>query len=214
MRMVIDVGGDTDTVAAVTGGLVGAVYGIAGIPMRWTSVVHGTVPGHGDTVWFLAALHVLARRLGGDRHASPYEPEPTQDLGPQEVAPGLWVADLDGARRSPRDFAVVSLCRTGQRFGHEVQRFAFLVDDDSNTEVDIVLSDVLDDIAALRADGKNVLVHCFGGASRTGLVARAWLCRTEGLSAKEATERIQSVWPHLGLWNNSFTEALERATTS
>ncbi len=63
---------------------------------------------------------------------------------------------------------------------------------------------------ALRGDGRRFLVHCFGGASRTGLVLRAWLRRSEGLSSVQATKRIQEVWPHLGLWNESFSAALER----
>jgi ADP-ribosyl-[dinitrogen reductase] hydrolase len=35
-------------------------------------------------------------------------------------------ADLDGARyKFPSEFAVISLCCTGGRFRHEVQRFAY-----------------------------------------------------------------------------------------
>jgi ADP-ribosylglycohydrolase len=34
IRLVIDLGGDTDTVAAVAGGLAGAVFGMGGIPLR------------------------------------------------------------------------------------------------------------------------------------------------------------------------------------
>ncbi len=37
----IDLGGDTDTVAAVTGGLAGAIHGIRAIPSRWTTYLHG-----------------------------------------------------------------------------------------------------------------------------------------------------------------------------
>jgi ADP-ribosyl-[dinitrogen reductase] hydrolase len=48
MRLVIDLGGDTDTVAALAGGLAGAVFGMGGIPMRWSSAVQGLVPGSGD----------------------------------------------------------------------------------------------------------------------------------------------------------------------
>jgi ADP-ribosyl-[dinitrogen reductase] hydrolase len=209
LRLVIDLGGDTDTVAAVAGGLAGAVYGIAGIPIRWTSVVHGRVPGHGATVWRLALLHHLAAALDGSTEG-PYEPPQTPRLEPREVAEGVWAADLDGARHSSPEFAVVSLCRTGDRFPHEVQRFAYLTDDDGNSELDVVLADVLDDMAALRADGKPVLVHCFAGQSRTGLVLRAWLRRTQGLSAAEATEHVRARWPHLSEWNADFTAALER----
>ncbi|WP_138732044.1 ADP-ribosylglycohydrolase family protein [Modestobacter excelsi] len=209
LRRVIDLGGDTDTVAAVAGGLAGAVFGIAGIPMRWTSVVHGRVPGYADKRWDLADLHALATTLDGeptDRHVAARSPR----IEPREVADGVWASDLDGARASSRDFAVVSLCRTGEPFGHEVQRFAYLTDDDANSEVDAVLADVLDDIAALRAEGRPVLVHCHGGASRTGLVLRGWLVQEDGLSVQEATAQVAEQWPHLGLWNDSFTAALQR----
>lgn len=209
MRLVLDLGGDTDTVAAVTGGLAGAVFGIAGIPMRWTSVVHGRVPGWADRLWELADLHHLAAALDGGL-AAPYEAPETLGLEPREVADGVWAADLDGARHSSTDFAVISLCRTGSRFPHPVQRFAYLTDDDQNTEVDAVLADILDDLAALRADGRAVLVHCFAGQSRTGLVLRAWLRRTQGLSAAEATAAVRDRWPHLSEWNATFTAALER----
>jgi ADP-ribosyl-[dinitrogen reductase] hydrolase len=209
LRLVIDQGGDTDTMAAVAGGLAGAVYGIAGIPMRWTSALHGQVPGSGDRLWQLADLHHLAAALDGSA-APPYEAPETRRLEPREVAEGIWAADLDGARHSPTDFAVVSLCRTGTRFEHDVQRFAYLTDDDENSELDAVLSDVLDDIEALRSDGRRVLVHCFAGQSRTGLVLRAWMRRSEGLSAAEATDAVGRRWPHLSLWNESFTHALER----
>jgi ADP-ribosyl-[dinitrogen reductase] hydrolase len=35
-----------------------------------------------------------------------------------------------------------------------------------------------------------VLVHCHGGASRTGLVLRGWLVREEGMSPDEATAQV------------------------
>lgn len=208
LRLVVDLGGDTDTVACVTGALAGARAGITGIPIRWTSVVHGRVPGFPGTTRELRDLQLLAVRLDGTRGARLHEPPATTGLEPREIVPGVWAADLDGARRSGRDFAVVSLCRTGGRFGHDVQRFAYLTDDDGNAEIATVLDDVLDDIAALRAEGRPVLVHCHAGASRTGLVLRAWLVRSQGLSAREATERVAAVWPHLSSWNSSFTAAL------
>nr|MBA3279611.1 ADP-ribosylglycohydrolase family protein [Geodermatophilaceae bacterium] len=209
MRRVLDLGGDTDTVAAVTGGLLGAVYGIAGIPMRWTSVLNGVVPGYADRSWDLAGLQHLAERLGGDADAWTYELDPDRrGIEPAEVFDGIWASDVYGARDSDRDFAVISMCRTGGRFGHEIQRFAYLIDDDTNSELAAVLTDILDDIEALRADRKRVLVHCYAGQSRTGLLLRAWLMRAEGMTADQVTERVRELWPHLNLWNDSFGTAL------
>jgi ADP-ribosyl-[dinitrogen reductase] hydrolase len=105
---------------------------------------------------------------------------------------------------------VISLCRLGEPFPHALQRMAYIADNEHNSDLDVVLADVLDDMAALRAEGHRLLVHCHGGASRTGLVLRAWLMRTEGMSAEEATTHVAERWPHLGLWNASFTAALGR----
>jgi ADP-ribosyl-[dinitrogen reductase] hydrolase len=209
LRLVIDLGGDTDTVAAVAGGLAGAVHGMAGIPMRWSSVVHGRVRGFGNRVWRLADLQELAAALDGKDWVH-YNPGVIPRIGPTEVLPGIWAANLDGARFSADDFAVVSLCRLGEPFSHQVHRMAYVADNDYNTELDVVLDDVLEDMRALRAEGRKLLVHCHGGASRTGLVLRAWLMRERGMSADEATAHVAERWPHLGLWNASFTAALER----
>ena len=63
LRAAIDLGGDTDTVAAVTGGLAGAVYGIGAIPARWTAPLHVPVPGWGDRVLRYLDLVALAEEL-------------------------------------------------------------------------------------------------------------------------------------------------------
>ncbi|MFE2463220.1 ADP-ribosylglycohydrolase family protein [Streptomyces sp. NPDC059402] len=63
LRAAIDLGGDTDTVAAVTGGLAGAYYGLDAIPARWTEPLHVTLPGSGGRVLRLADLLHLANRL-------------------------------------------------------------------------------------------------------------------------------------------------------
>ncbi|MFD4116076.1 ADP-ribosylglycohydrolase family protein [Streptomyces niveus] len=59
----IDLGGDTDTVAAVTGALAGAVYGFATIPQRWTGPLHVPLPGYGDRVLRTPELARLAAQL-------------------------------------------------------------------------------------------------------------------------------------------------------
>ncbi|KOV50656.1 ribosylglycohydrolase [Streptomyces sp. AS58] len=63
IRAAVDVGGDTDTVAAVTGGLAGAYYGLDAIPAHWTEPLHVPLPGAGGRVLRLADLIDLGHRL-------------------------------------------------------------------------------------------------------------------------------------------------------
>lgn len=62
VRAAVDLGGDTDTVAAVAGGLAGAVYGLDAIPAAWRAAVHVPLPGTGRTLRE-AELTALARDL-------------------------------------------------------------------------------------------------------------------------------------------------------
>ncbi|MER7914511.1 ADP-ribosylglycohydrolase family protein [Streptomyces sp. NPDC096068] len=59
----VDLGGDTDTVAAVTGTLAGAVYGAAAVPDRWLSTLHVPLPGFGGRILRADDLRELARAL-------------------------------------------------------------------------------------------------------------------------------------------------------
>lgn len=63
VRAAIDLGGDTDTVAAVTGALAGAVHGAGAIPQRWTTPLHVPLPGFGGRVLRFSDLLTLAGRL-------------------------------------------------------------------------------------------------------------------------------------------------------
>ena len=63
VRAAVDLGGDTDTVAAVTGALAGAVHGVGAVPQRWTDVLHVPLPGSGDRVLRTADLAALTGRL-------------------------------------------------------------------------------------------------------------------------------------------------------
>ncbi len=62
----VDVGGDTDTVAAVTGGLARAVYGIGAVQDRWTEILHVPLPGYGDRRLSTEDLRALAARLDAE----------------------------------------------------------------------------------------------------------------------------------------------------
>ncbi|MEU7898362.1 ADP-ribosylglycohydrolase family protein [Nonomuraea sp. NPDC049152] len=64
LRAAVDVGGDTDTVAAVTSGLAGAVHGMDAIPARWLEPLHVPLPGAAPArVLRVDDLRILAERL-------------------------------------------------------------------------------------------------------------------------------------------------------
>lgn len=62
-RAAIDLGGDTDTVAAVTGGLAGGVHGVGAIPEHWIRELHVPLPGFGGRVLRVDELRALAEEL-------------------------------------------------------------------------------------------------------------------------------------------------------
>jgi ADP-ribosyl-[dinitrogen reductase] hydrolase len=207
----IDLGDDTDTVAAVAGGLAGAIFGVQAIPSRWTTYLHGwfTRPAGQDVVYDLAELQDLTYRLAGR------EPRPIAEFelahGPTEIAPGLWAADLSQASSVPADWAVVSLCRTGPAFAsHPIRRAVYLLDrEDSNPSLGRAVADVVDSIDAFLAEGRQVVVHCHAGSSRTGLALRAWLMRHNGWDEPTARADLEARWDYLSTWNSDFTRVLQ-----
>jgi ADP-ribosyl-[dinitrogen reductase] hydrolase len=207
----VDLGDDTDTVACVTGALAGSLYGIQAIPSRWATYVHGTVPtASGSRRFDLMGLQELAVLLtGGD--VSP-DQHPEDPKAPVQVAPGLHAADLGGAASVPIDWAVVSLCRTGNVFDrHPVRRQVYLVDQagDHNPGLRLAVTDAVDAIDAFLAEGRNVVVHCHGGRSRTGLVLKAWKMRTDGIDHKAAHAWLAEPWPWVATWNGDFERFLD-----
>jgi ADP-ribosyl-[dinitrogen reductase] hydrolase len=207
----IDLGNDTDTVACVTGALAGAVYGIQAVPSRWATYVNGSIESPvGLLEYDVEDLQQFARVLLGQpaRDETPLE----SPAGPEEVAPSLHAADLGGAARAPRDWAVVSLCRTSGRFDrHQVRRQVYLVDEpmfEENISLIDAVSDAVDAVDALLAAGHNVVVHCHGGRSRTGLVLKAWAMRRYGYDEREAHDWLSSQWFRYRDYNDTFVEFL------
>jgi ADP-ribosyl-[dinitrogen reductase] hydrolase len=220
----INLGGDTDTVAAVAGALAGAIHGIAGIPSRWTTYLNGTIdtPKGKDHLRLDDLRRLTQRLLGSNGPARQSDLYP--GFGPTEIAPGVHAADLAGASLAPKDWGIVSLCLVDDRFvDHPHRREIYLVDQEPSDGVNPNLGlagsvrAAVDAVRAFRAEGLEVVVHCYGGASRTGLVLRAYLMSTEGMTDLQAIDHIEQRWPYLGLWSESFTDHLasdwERDTT-
>ncbi|WP_354002972.1 ADP-ribosylglycohydrolase family protein [Microbacterium elymi] len=171
-------GNDTDTVAAIAGSLAGAVYGGTAVPLSWKRVLHGW-PGIDANE--LTRLAYLAARHGepdaaGWPLAERAAVSPASDvLVRHPHDDGVWIGSIAALDRLPDEVdAVVSLCRVGTAqvpaWCESVQ--VWLVDQpDRNIDVDFVLSETVDAVSALRAQGKTVFVHCFEARSRTAAVA-------------------------------------------
>ena len=105
----------------------------------------------------------------------------------------------------------MSLCRVDDLFAlHPVRREVYLIDkdDDHNQALASAVDDTVKTIDAWLSEGRTVVVHCHGGASRTGLVLRAWLMRKHRWPETKATTLLSDCWPTLGVWNDSFTTFL------
>lgn len=213
----IDLGGDTDTVAAVTGAIAGAFYGLQRIPVRWVTHVNGSLK-RPDGTWATyanASLHDLARELLG---LSPATRTPTETpVGPSVVAslPGgssVFAANLEGATLAPTEMAVVSMCITDDRFAdHSFRREVYMRDEegDNNSALGFAVREAVDAIHAHLADGRNVVVHCHGGRSRTGLVLKAWHMEHHDSDHGAAHAWLESTWPLYATYNRTFTEFLD-----
>jgi len=208
----IQLGDDPDTVAAVAGGIAGAIYGIQAIPSRWTTYLHGTITGANGALTLATLQTLVLNLLDPAQLDTPAEVQPAGDpLGPTEIAPGLFAANLAGAEAEDLDTAVISLCRVPDSFSERpVRRAVYLIDQagDHNAALGDAVRDAVDTVDAFLAEGRRVVVHCYGGASRTGLVLRAWLMRTHGWDVATATAHVRDRWAHLGEWNETFTEFL------
>ena len=216
MRLAIDLGGDTDTVASVAGAIAGALHGVQSIPSRWATYVHGRVP-HGDaeTTYRRADLLRLGRALPGGRQ--PGKAASEEAVGPSEVTDRILAASLPGAAEfvassdtALDEYAVLSLCRVNGEFDSvAVRREVHLYDNDENPDLGLVVTDCVDTIDAWLEEGRRVIVHCHGGRSRTALVLMAWAMRHRGLSHDDARRWLRERWPRMEEWTSSFSAFLE-----
>src|SRR6478672_8873459 len=143
LRLALDAavrgGGDTDTVAAIAGGLLGAVYGASAVPAEWRRVLHGW-PGLA-----VRDLVALATRIVKADKLFSYDVDPmTAVRHPHDD--GVWLGDVATLQTLPSGVdAVVSLCRVPESDvpdGVE-QIDVRLIDDvgsDDNANLDFVLT--------------------------------------------------------------------------
>ncbi|MDX3750599.1 ADP-ribosylglycohydrolase family protein [Streptomyces sp. AK08-02] len=203
LEAAVRAGTDTDTVAAITGALLGARWGCSGIPLPWQQVVHGW-PGR--TGADLVRLAVLTAR-GGSDDAQGWPSVPRMSVGnhhsfavPHPHDPGVVLGNLaltQDAEPVPVE-AVVSLCRVGTDPilpGAEVEHVrVWLVDSQGdNANLHYVLDQAARHVLRLRQEGKRVLLHCLAGQSRTPAVAAIYSHLATGTDSKTALDDLRRV---------------------
>jgi len=195
-------GGDTDTVAAIAGSLAGAVWGGSALPLSFKRRLHGWPGVDANELTRLACL--AARHGRCDREGWPNADRATVYAGSDFLFRhphdrGVWIGSLAALDRLPAEVdAVVSLCRVGRRQvparSEHVQ--VWLVDQDSrNANLDLVLAEAADAVAALRHEGRQVFLHCAEGRSRTSAVAALYGTRHRAMPLEQSWDDIRRTLP-------------------
>ena len=211
-------GGDTDTVAAIAGQLLGARYGAGAVPARYRRALHGW-PG-----MRVRDLHRLAfLTVHGGR------PGPEGWPGAREI-PSYRRRRDDASTRHPDDDGVLlgavgcrtarSRGRRGQHVPHGRRRsralppedqveFWVIDKEDANNDLAGQLLDAAQTVRELRAEGKTVLLHCVHAHTRTPTVAAVYGALVTGSTPREALDRVVAVLPSASP-RRSFVRELEQ----
>lgn len=216
----VRIGHDTDTVAAIAGALLGARWGASAVPARWRRILHGWP---GITSRRLETVgHLAATRGEPGHHGWPLIDHINytgwQGVAPTPVRhphdPGVWLSSATALDDPPADVdAVVSLCLVGRRqVPASIDQVGFrlidVTDPAANPNLDFVIRDAAETIAALRAEGKTVLVHCVAAQSRTPTVGVAY-AMLRGVEHDRALAEVCDALPYARP-NRTFEAALKR----
>ncbi|MGW2354539.1 ADP-ribosylglycohydrolase family protein [Actinacidiphila glaucinigra] len=184
LEAAVRAGTDTDTVAAITGALLGARWGCSAIPLDWQQAVHGwpalTAPD-------LVRLAVLTARSGNDDNTG-WPSAPRLPAGghagnavPHPHDPGVILGNLalaQGAEPVPVG-AVVSLCLPGTPAdppgaGVEHIRVWLPGGPGGDAGLPYVLDQAARQVLRLRRAGKPVLLHSAAGPTGASAVAAVY----------------------------------------
>lgn len=206
-------GGDTDTVAAIAGSLLGARWGATAVPLRWRALLHGE-RRHGEAFLRADELDALARLAF--RHGKPDSIgfPTTPRLAPYYLAHyggGPAPVQIDGAlfggvkglgaALGSGATAVVSLCRMGSEdlpAGVEHHRVG-LIDGpaDDNPNLAFVLADTADFVADRVGHGASVYVHCVSADNRAPAVALTYAGRCSQTPLELCESDVRAKFGHL-----------------
>lgn len=217
LRLALDAavraGYDTDTVAAIAGGLLGAAHGASAVPGAWRHVLHGwpRMTAH-DIVGLATAIERKGKPDGFDfsyagSSVDMYARHPYDD--------GVLLGGIGVLRNLPEGVgAVVSLCRLADEdmradMPHVEVRLIDRPEYDENPHLDFVLTDAVRVVEQFRREGRVVLLHCVGAYSRTPTVGALYGARREGVDVGDALRDVLDVLPGANP-NGAFRQALQR----
>lgn len=205
-------GHDTDTVAAIAGGLLGAAYGASAVPSHWRLKLQGW-PG-------LRARGLIQLANGIVDKGQPDTFDYTYSGFPEARKPAqhpyddkVWIGGVAALRRLPLNVdAIVSLCRVKDVHlpaGAEHLDVRLIDHEAENDNLDFVLLDTVRAIEQLRAEGRTVFVHCVQAYSRTPTIAALYGARRRRVDIDEALRDVLVVLPGADP-NSAFRQALRR----
>jgi ADP-ribosylglycohydrolase/protein-tyrosine phosphatase len=201
-------GDDTDTVAAIAGGLLGAVYGASAVPGTWRRLLHGWP---GLRARDLVALTNRIIKADGDFP----RPEAPRIAVRHPYDEGVWLGNAAALLDLPDGVdVVVSMCRVhADDLPKDVEQIDVrLVDQvraEANPNLDFVLTDTVALIRQLRREGHTVLVHCHGAYSRTPTMGALYGAGVGTTGGEQALADVLDVLPG-GNPNAAFRSALNR----
>ncbi len=202
LEFCVRAGHDTDTTAAIAGGLLGARWGASAVPARWRRVLHG-YPGLRARDLVILGMQTVAGNDPGRWPTIPHMDYAHLTSGKVAQHPhdaGVLVGDAGAVSLGGFD-AVVSLCRMGSEV-LDVEHVEFwLVDDGpaANANLEFVIDDAACTVRALRAEGKRVLLHCAEGMSRTPSIAARYSMLL-GENPQDVKGAMPWVRPNPDLW--------------
>lgn len=194
----VNLAGEADTIAAVTGGIVGAYYGIESIPRRWLEVLEQR-----------DRLETTGRELADLRHQLVYEQSGLPSFEVREAAPGilcgrnpLTAGDVhrlgQAGVQHVLDLREDKEWDTPTRFGREAVA-ALHWSGIERTSVPIVDTEALSkeqldrtwELLSTASEDRWLYVHCRAGIERTGSALGAFVARQRRIGLNEALEQLR-----------------------
>ena len=200
----VRIGNDTDTVAAIAGGLLGAYWGQSALPLTWVRKVHGWPGLRARDLVRLAVLTANRGRSDGAgwpaaEHIGYAEPDRQGVRHPMDDQVFLGTENTTEHDAT----AVVSLFRRGRLDvpspgiapeNHVEVRLLDSNAPEANPNLAFTLADTAAFIDELRHEGHTVLVHCVAAQQRTPTVAVAYAV-ARGATPEDARRMVAEALP-------------------